>query len=216
MKRNTIFLNRQDAGQKLATLLMKYSNENPLVLGIPRGGVIIAYEIAKKLKAELGVIVARKIGAPGNPEFAIGAIAPKGIIVWNDEAIEYFGLDEETKKKFAKREEVELARRMDLFCPRINLEKQIHNRTVIIVDDGLATGMTALATVLAARKMQAKKVVFAFGVCASDSAKMLAKEVDELICFSTPNNLEAVGKWYEDFSQVTDEEVLALLNNNSF
>jgi len=209
-----MFLNRNDAGQRLVSKLAQYANEKPLILGIPRGGVVLAYEIARALKAELGVIIARKIGAPNNPEFAIGAIAPKGIVVWNKEAILYLGIDEKTKKTLIAQEEVELERRINLFSPNINLEKQIHNRTVIIVDDGLATGMTALATALSVKKMHAKKIIFAFGVCAKDSANMLAKEVDELVCFSLPNNLEAVGKWYKDFSQVSDEEVISLLRSD--
>ena len=209
-----ILKNRQDAGQQLAEKLKKYEHQNPLILGIPRGGVVVAYEIARAVKAELGVMITRKIGAPGNPEYAIGAIAPENIVIWNAEALSYFNLDEPTKTKLIAKEQKEMERRQNIFGGKIDLPKKVKNRVVILVDDGLATGLTALAATRALRKMEPKRLVLAFGVCAIDSANNLTKEADELICISIPSNLSSVGEWYEDFSETMDQEVLDLLAKN--
>jgi putative phosphoribosyl transferase len=212
--KSIIFRDRRDAGQKLAKKLAKYKNENPLILGMPRGGVVVAYEIAHELEAELSVIVARKIGLPSMPELAIGAVAPEDIIIWNEEMIRYFNISEAQKAELAFKAQEEMKRRIQLFCADIDLHQKIKNRVVIVVDDGLATGLTALATVEAVKKMQPKSIVLAVGVSAIDSANILKAEVDELICLSTPENFEAVGLWYKEFSQTSDQEVLELLAKN--
>lgn len=211
-----IFKNRQEAGQKLAKVLIKYlhASDDLIILGMPRGGVVVAYEIAKELKAPLDIIVSRKVGMPSFPEYAIGAVAPDDIYVFNKEATSNFlssdGM-QMTIKTIADREMEEANRRIKLYRkdkPPLDLK----GKTAIIVDDGVATGLSAIAAIRAARKMQPKRIIFACGVAAKDSVKLLEKEVDEVISLSVPENFHAVGQWYKDFGQTTDEEVIDLLS----
>jgi putative phosphoribosyl transferase len=211
MQEPKIFRDRQDAGQQLAQLLEKYKDQKPIVLGMPRGGVVVAYEIAKMLHAPLDVIVARKIGAPGQPEFAIGAIAPGDVRVVNPEVGGYFNSAE--VNEIIEREKQEMDRRIEVFRGnKPGLE--VKDRVVIIADDGVATGQSALAAVRSVRKMGPKKIILVAGACALDAVSMLEKEADEVICISLPDAFYAVGLWFQDFAQTTDEEVIALLEKN--
>ncbi|CAL7963830.1 putative phosphoribosyl transferase [Gammaproteobacteria bacterium] len=213
MNRAEIILqDRKEAGRKLAEVLSNYMVEKPIILGMPRGGVVVAYEISKALKAPLDVIVTRKIGAPSQPEYAIGAIAPGDIRVFNVEAISSLGLDNTEIKAIVEYEEKEMERRIKLYRsnkPSLNLKDKV----VIIVDDGVATGQTAMVAIRSVRKMQPRKIVFACGVCARDAAAMLEQEADKVICLSLPAVFYAVGQWYLDFAQTTDAEVLQLLKS---
>lgn len=204
------FTNRAAAGRELASLLQQFK-ERPdvLVLGLPRGGVPVAYEIAEALHAPLDVMVVRKIGAPGQPELAVGAIASGGVTVINEGALAWFR-DSEAIERAAAAEHVELERREVAYRgarPPLNAK----DRVVILVDDGAATGATMLAAIRAARKLDAKKVVVAVPVASIDACRMLAEEADEMICVSTPRFFYAVGQWYKEFTQTTDEEVTRLL-----
>ena len=204
------FQNREVAGQKLAEVLMPYVKEKPIIFGMPRGGVVLAYEVAKLLKAPLDVIVTRKIGAPSQPEYAIGAIAPGDIDVLNVEAISSLSIDKVELNILMEHEKKEMERRIELYRgdkPPLELK----SRVVIIVDDGVATGQTALVAIRSVRKMQPSKIIFASGVCAHDAAAMLHQEADEVICLSVPDIFRAVGQWYQNFGQTTDAEVLELL-----
>lgn len=212
MSEPKVFANRQTAGRELAVALEEFREEKPIILGMPRGGVILAFEIAQALNASLDVMVARKIGAPNQPEYAIGAIAPGDIVVINPEAVAFYDISSPEVQAVIAREKQEMLRRIKLYRGS-KPELELKNRTVILVDDGLATGQSALAAVLAIKKMQPKKVILAVGVCAVDSAAILRQEVDELVCLSMPEQFYAVGLWYQDFSQTTDDEVIALLNN---
>lgn len=210
MYKTAIFRDRRDAGAKLAESLEKYRSDKPIILGMPRGGVVVAYEIAKVLNAQLDVIVARKLGAPSQPEFAIGAIAPGDIVVFNEEVQGYYAPDSAEIKKIISEEKLEMQRRINLYRQgRSNLE--VKNKVVIIVDDGVATGQSAIAAVRSVRKMQPQKIVFAAGVGALDAIKVLEREADEVICLAMPANFMAVGQWYENFDQTTDDEVIALM-----
>lgn len=211
MSEPIVFQNRVEAGQKLAQALEKYREDKPVILGMPRGGVVLAYEIAKELQAPLDVIIARKIGAPGQSEFAIGAIAPRDIIVFNPEVSSYYHADDPEVQIIVAKETRELERRLKLFRGN-KPELVLQDKTVIVVDDGLATGQSALAAILSIKKLKPRKIILAVGVCAIDSAALLRREVDELICLSMPEEFYAVGLWYRDFSQTTDEEVIELLN----
>lgn len=205
-----IFKDRKEAGMKLAEHLAKYREQNPIILGMPRGGVILAYEIAKALSAELDVIVARKIGAPGQPEFAIGAIAPQNVVVFNEAARHYYDFNSASVKEIIAYEETEMQRRIYLYRSgkkELNLKDQV----VIIVDDGVATGQSAIAAIRSVRKMKPGKIIFAAGVGAHDSIRVLRHEADEVICLATPEPFSAVGLWYENFTQTTDEDVIELL-----
>ncbi len=205
-----IFKDRKQAGRLLAEELEQYKDKNPLVLGIPRGGVVVAYEVAKILKAELDVIISRKLGAPMQPELAIGAIAPGGVRVLDQVTVGYFDLSESDIQRIVALETEEMDRRIAAFrAGKPDLD--VKNRIVIIVDDGLATGQTALAAVRAVKKMGAKEIVLAVPVCAKDTKVAMLDEVDSLICMLAPRDFAAVGYWYENFTQVEDSEVIKIL-----
>lgn len=207
-----IFRNRSDAGKFLATKLSEYAyRSDVVVLALPRGGVPVAYEVAQKLKAPLDIFVVRKLGVPGFSELAMGAIACGGARVLNEDVISYLGIREPVIDQVAATEMRELQRREHLHRGgRPPLD--VRGRTVIIVDDGLATGSTMRAAVKALRQMQAKKIVVAVPVGARETCDSFKDEVDTLaVCAITPTPFHAVGMWYQDFSQTTDDEVKELL-----
>ncbi|MDC4227287.1 MAG: phosphoribosyltransferase [Candidatus Manganitrophus sp.] len=205
-----VFKDRVEAGRRLAERLQEFRDENPIVLALPRGGVPVGYEVARALGAPLDVIIARKLGAPGQPELGIGAIAPGGVRVLNKEAVEMLGLREAEIEAIAAEEERELDRRLRRF--RVDRPApELRGRTVILVDDGLATGVTAKAAIRAIRKEGPRRIIFAVPVCAADTARALSDEVDELVCLDAPPYFGAVGLWYRNFEQTSDEEVLDLL-----
>lgn len=205
----TIFHNREHAGQLLAQRLQKFENENPIILALPRGGVPLGAEIAKSLNAPLDVIVVRKLGAPFDPEFAIGAIAPNDTVIINLHSIKALGLSEEDLQKVIAKESAEMERRIKLF--QDNKTPQLKDKTVIVVDDGLATGLTAQAAIHYLIRKEAAKIIMAAPVCSREAAENLRKEADEFICLHEPDNFNAVGEWYDNFPQITDDEVLEIL-----
>jgi putative phosphoribosyl transferase len=205
-----LFEDRGDAGRRLAERLAPYAEERPVVFALPRGGVPVGAEASRSLDAPLEVIVSRKLGAPGQPEFGIGAVAPGGVRVLNERAVRALGIEEDYLEMVSARELAEAERRLRLFRgdrPYPDLE----GRTAILVDDGLATGVTARAALLALRGMNPRRLVLAAPVCASQTAKLLRFETEDLICLLAPTDLEAVGLWYRNFEQTSDEEVIRLL-----
>ena len=206
-----LFHDRRDAGRLLAAELGDYRDRDDLlVLGLPRGGVPVAYEVARALQAPLDVFVVRKLGAPGHEELAMGAIASGGARVLNRRVVEAYRLSEQDVQRVADREGVELARREQAYRgerPPLPIE----GRTVILVDDGLATGATMRAAVVALREHGAERVVAAVPVSSADTCAQLADLVDEIVCARTPEPFVAVGVWYEDFSATSDDEVRQLL-----
>lgn len=205
-----VFANRQEAGKKLAAELLQYRKNNPFVLAMPRGGVPVGFEVAEVLKAPLDVLVVRKIGVSGNREFGLGAIAEGGVQFLDQTAIEVLGIDEEELKDAVHLEEEELKRRVQTYRDGRSLPN-LRGRTAILVDDGMATGVTAKAAIEAVRKLHPEKIVLAIPVCALDTVEGLKKRVDEVICLSTPYEFMAVATWYGDFAQVSDEQVVELL-----
>ena len=208
-----LFEDRGDAGRQLAERLAPYAEERPIVFALPRGGVPVGTEVSRSLGAPLEVIVSRKLGAPGQPEFGIGAVAPGGVRVLNEHAVRALGIEEEYLEMISTRELAEAERRLKLFRgdrPYPDLE----GRTAILVDDGLATGVTARAALLALRRMNPLRLVLAVPVCAVQTAELLRLETDDLICLLAPANLEAVGLWYRNFEQTSDEEVVRLLEGS--
>ncbi|MFA5187981.1 MAG: phosphoribosyltransferase [Patescibacteria group bacterium] len=209
-----IFKNRQEAGQKLAKKLQEFKNQkNVLVLALPRGGVITAFEVAKELNLPLDLIVTRKIGAPDNEEYAIGAITETGEGIFNQEAIKSLNISPEYLAKKVTAEKMEAIRRLKTYRlnrPALNLK----NMTVIIVDDGLATGLTMRAAIKSVREKAAKKIIVAVPVSAQDTLKLIQKEVPNVIYLDAPLFFGAVGAFYQDFGQTTDEEVIELMKKS--
>jgi putative phosphoribosyl transferase len=210
-----LYRDRRDAGQQLVTKLTAYSHQpNVLVLALPRGGVPVGYEVAKALHVPLDVFVVRKLGVPGHEELAMGAIATGDVEVLNDEVISLHRIPQSIIQAVILREQQELERRERLYRddrPFPNL----HDRIVILVDDGLATGATMRAAVEAVRKQHPARIVVAVPVAAPQVCDEFRTLVDEIICPHTPELFYGVGLWYEDFSQTTDDEVHDLLTQAS-
>jgi putative phosphoribosyl transferase len=207
-----IFSDRRQAGQALAARLRELDQQRlrPVVLGLPRGGVAVAYEIAIALEAPLDVLVVRKIGAPNNPELGIGAVAEGGVRVVSKETIRSLSISEEQVEQAAARvlgEVAERVRRYRTQSPPVPLA----GRTAVVVDDGLATGGTARAALRAIRARGAARVLLAVPVGAPDAVRALAEEADGVVCLLEPRPLWAIGLWYENFSQVSESEVNELL-----
>jgi putative phosphoribosyl transferase len=205
------FHDRTEAGRLLAQKLVAYANRGDvLVLALPRGGVPVAFEVAKALQAPLDVFLVRKLGVPGHEELAMGAIASGGVIVRNDEVIAGLGVPSFIFDTVVAREQQELERREHLYRGDQPLP-DLHDCTTILVDDGLATGATMRAAVAALRQHQPAHSVVAVPIAAPDTCEALHADVDEVICALTPKPFYAVGLWYEHFSQTTDDEVRDLL-----
>jgi putative phosphoribosyl transferase len=208
------FRDRRQAGQLLAQQLLHYKSQGDvIVLALPRGGVPVAYEIAQSLQVPLDVFVVRKLGVPWQPELAMGAIASDGVEILNDDVVTSYGISPELIRAVAQKEREELQRRLAQYRGTRPLP-QLSNHTVILVDDGLATGSTMRAAVAAVRHEQPKTVVVAVPVAARTTCQEFQKEVDEIVCLRTPPGFMAVGAWYEDFSQTTDQEVRELLTRS--
>jgi len=205
------FRDRREAGQLLATKLTAYANRpDVLVLALPRGGVPVAYEVARALNAPLDIFLVRKLGVPGYEGLAMGAIATGGVRVLNDELVGGLGIPDYIVNEVAASEQRELMRRERLYRGD-RPAPDVRGRTVILVDDGLATGATMLAAVKALRQQQPARIVVAVPTASPETCEQLRAEVDDIICAITPEPFHAVGLWYEDFSQTTDEEVRDLL-----
>jgi putative phosphoribosyl transferase len=204
------FKDRRDAGRKLAQKLSAYAGQsNVLILALPRGGVPVAYEVALALNAPLDIFIVRKLGLPGREELAMGAVASGGVRVLNGDVIRMLSIPEEVIHFVAKRELQELQRREKLYR-RDRPSPEVRDRTVILVDDGLATGASMRAALAGLRAQHPARIVVAVPTAAPDVCKAFQSEVDEIVCAITPEPFYGVGRWYEDFSQVTDEEVQML------
>lgn len=208
--RGALYRDRTDAGQALAALLAAHRGTHPVVLGIPRGGVPVAAAVADALEGELDVVVARKVGAPFQPELALGAVTADGSGVFNDNIVSVLGIDAETLARLTAVQRADARRREQRFRsgrPPLALA----GRTVILVDDGLATGATMRAAVRAARAAKPARLIVAVPVGAADACDTLAREADELVCPARPEPFGAVGAYYEHFGQVEDDTVARLL-----
>jgi predicted phosphoribosyltransferase len=205
------FRNRSEAGRLLAAKLAAYAKRpDVIVLALPRGGVPVAYEVARALEAPLDVFLVRKLGVPGHEEYALGAIATGGVRVINQDVVRALGIPPARIEAIAAREQQELERRERLYRGD-RPPPDVHGRTVILVDDGLATGATMYAAVQALRRQGAGRVVVAVPIAPPETCDQLREVVDDVVCAVTPEPFHAVGLWYEDFSQTTDDEVRDLL-----
>jgi predicted phosphoribosyltransferase len=208
-QQDALFRDRRSAGRQLARELQPYRGEEPIVLGLPRGGVPVAYEVATLLDAPLGVLVVSKVSAPHQPEFGIGAVGP-GVTVRYDEAIEESGISEADFERAAARVRQVVADRHRRYNGD-DVLPSLRGHTAILVDDGLATGVSAAAAIRAARKLDPDQLVLAVPVGAVQSLAALRDDVDDLVCLHALRAFGAVGQWYEHFEQTTDEEVIELL-----
>ena len=206
-----VYRDRRDAGRVLATSLRAHAGRpGLLVLALPRGGVPVAAEVAEALHAPLDVFVVRKLGMPGHEEYAMGAIASGGVRVLDEQTVHRLGLSDDEVDAVTRAEQRELDRRERLYRDDRPMP-ELRGRTVILVDDGLATGSTMLAAVRAVRAQRPARTVVAVPTAAADTCDMLRDEADEVICADTPDAFRAVSLWYDDFSQTSDEEVRQLL-----
>lgn len=205
------FYDRREAGRLLAEQLSQYKgSQNTLVLGLARGGVVVAFEVAKALSLPLNVVVPRKVGAPGNSELALGSIMEDGEGVFNSSIIKILGVTPSYLKQEIETEKARAHQRLLLYRKNVPLP-EIKNQIVILVDDGIATGSTMLASIQAMRKAEALKVVVAAPVAADDSLLLVEDAADEVVCLYAPDDFGAVGRFYANFGQTDDEEVVKML-----
>ncbi|EKQ57462.1 MULTISPECIES: phosphoribosyltransferase family protein [unclassified Clostridium] len=205
-----MFKDREDAGKKLSIELEKFKNENPIILAIPRGGIITAYETIKKFKFDWDLIIPRKIGLPHNKEIAIGAVALDGTYLLNEEYVDMLNISDEYIKNEIFEQTDEIKRRLIKYKGNEDFP-HVENRTVIIIDDGIATGFTIQAAIQSIKKHDAEKIILAVPVAPKDTIFKLKEIVDEVICLLIPDEFYAVGPYYKNFEQTTDEEVFKLV-----
>jgi predicted phosphoribosyltransferase len=209
-----IFRDRSDAGRQLGEQLRRQPlNGTPIVLGLPRGGVPVAYEVAAVLGAPLDVLIVRKLGAPFNPELAVGAIAYGGIVVYNEDLLDMLHLSADSMQTIRVAEQEELARRERVYRGE-RPPPEIDGKSVILVDDGVATGASMEAAVRATRVLGPREIIVAVPTSARDSLARLEAVADRVVVIETPEPYFGVGAWYEDFSQLTDDEVLGYLDRS--
>ena len=208
-----LFADRVDAGRRLAAMLKDLVGTEAIVLAIPRGGVVVGYEVASALGLPLDIIIPRKIGAPSNPELAIGAMTEDGTVLLDDKLVEYLQVSEEYVEKESEIQKLEIQRRLKTYRGDIPYPS-LKNRNVIIVDDGIATGSTMKAALASVRKRGAKTVVIAIPVGPPSTIRELEKEATRVVCLYTPESFYAIGQFYKDFTQTRDKEVANLLKLN--
>lgn len=204
------FADRRTAGRRLAGWVRQQDWSDPVVLGLARGGVPVAAEVARELDAPLDVAVSRKIGAPGRPEYGVGAVTADGPPYYDDRILRMLRLDPRDLEQVCADQRAEARRRVRRYL-RGREPVALRGRDVLVVDDGLATGVTATAALRDARQAQPRRLVFAAPVCAPEAAAQLRGEVDDVMCLAEPDDFAAVGQWYDDFTQTTDNEVVSFL-----
>lgn len=207
-----MFTDRRDAGEKLANLIKSHNIQDSLVIGVPRGGVIVAEPVARLLKAKMDIVISRKIGAPYNPEVAIGAVTPDGRVRYDERICEALKLKQDLLSKLVNQAKDEILRRISAYG-RNPEELILQDKNVIVVDDGIATGFTLLATLEYIKRQKPKELILAVPVCPEEVAPQFIELVDKFYCILKPEVFYAVGQFYEEFGEVEDSEVLKILDN---
>lgn len=206
-----MFKDRADAGIQLASRLKEYKGkEDVLVLALPRGGVVVGYEIAKGLNIPLDIVIVRKIGFPGQPELGIGAVSETGTIVLNDNIISAYGISKEYIEREISKQKEEIAKRVRIYRRGKSLS-DLNGKAIILVDDGVATGVTMKSAIVTLKEEKLNKLIVALPVAPPSTAEEIEKTVDGFICLYTPDDFMAVGSYYYDFTQISDEEVVEFL-----
>ncbi len=206
-----MFIDRKDAGNKLSLRLEKFKDDNCIILGIPRGGIVTAYETIKKFEFQWDLIIPRKIGSPNNNEIAIGAVTSDGTYFLNEKYVDMLNISQDYIERELYEQTEEIKRRLKKYKGNENFPK-VNDKTVIIIDDGIATGFTILAAINSIKNHGSKKIILAIPVAPQDTINYLESFVDEVICLLIPDDFHAVGLHYENFDQVTDEEVIHMIN----
>jgi putative phosphoribosyl transferase len=209
-----MFKDRKEAGELLAKAVAKLGLSNVIVLGIPRGGVPVAEEVASALGAQLDLVITRKIGAPSNPEFAIGAVTQDGEPIIDEETIRSYGISKEYLHKEAKHQAEEVRERMRKYRGN-SPYPDLRGKTVVIVDDGIATGNTTRAAIRSVKRKNPSAIILATPVAPYDTLQQLETEVDRVVCLDTPEVFYAIGEFYENFNQVEDDEVREILRRRA-
>ncbi|QZY54432.1 phosphoribosyltransferase [Crassaminicella profunda] len=206
-----MFIDRRDAGNKLALELEKFKDDHSIILAVPRGGIVTAYETIKKFGFQWDLIMPRKIGSPRNKEVAIGAVTSDGAYFLNEKYVDMLNISQEYIEQEVYEQTKEIKRRLKKYKGNENFP-EVKDKTVIIIDDGIATGFTILAAIKSIKKHGAKKIILSVPVASSDAIARLEASVDEIICLLIPDEFYAVGMHYKNFEQSTDEEVMNILN----
>jgi putative phosphoribosyl transferase len=209
----TRFVDRTDAGRRLGQLVVELDLDRPVVLALPRGGAPVAVEVAAMLQVPWDVLVARKVGAPGHREYGIGAIAEGDVIVADDRALAMLRISRDRFDELAAAEQIEMQRRVDLYRPGRPLP-DLHDRDVVAIDDGLARGVTAEAALRALRAGHPRRLVLAVPTGSPGTAERLRDLADDVVCVIAPSDFSSVGEWYQDFAQVSDDDVIRLLGSS--
>jgi len=210
-----VFADRHETGRLLAEKLSEYTNTDTIIFAIPRGGVVVAYEVASKLNVPLDLIIPRKIGAPSQPELAIGAVAQDGTIVLNNRLVQQLGISKDYIEKESRKQIQEIERRLKKYRSNLKQYPNVKNKNVILIDDGIATGATVKAAILSLRKQKPKSIIIAIPVAPPDTIDSLKEQADKVICLETPDIFYAIGQFYQDFAQTTDDEVINLLRKSN-
>ncbi len=208
----TLYRDRKEAGEKLADALADYRDKHPLIAAIPRGGVVVAAPVVRRLNGEVDLITPRKVGAPYNPELAAAAVTADGTVIYNRELLQRHRLTEQDLKPRVEAEIKEIKRREKAYRTHV-VNKEFNGRYVIVVDDGMATGLTVLAAVQSIKNSGPERLVLAVPVAAAEAVALLDGEVDEVVCPAVPEPFYAVGQFYHRFDQTTDKEVVAVLKS---
>ena len=206
-----MFRDRTEVGKLLGDELLKRKIKNPVVLAIPRGGLPVAKEIALALKAPLDIVITRKIGAPGEPEFAIGAVTQEGEMIVDRQVTRTLGVSEQYLREESARQIEEIKQRMHKYREKDLQFPQLEGKAVVIVDDGIATGNTMLAAIKSVKLKKPSEIILAIGVAPPDTVRKLSKEADQVVCLGTPEPFYAIGEFYENFEQVEDEEARSIM-----